>query len=464
MRTTLPVSSRWSLPTLGVLLAGWALLVGGCTTALQPYETKRAHPGIESEARDDLMELPAPKDQLVAAVYRFRDQTGQYKQKERGSTFSTAVTQGATSILISALKDSGWFVPIERKGLSNLLNERDIIRSIRAQHSEGSGQLSPLLYAGVMLEGGIIGYDTNVITGGGGLRIFGIGGSGEFRRDQVTIYLRAVSTKTGRVLASVNTTKAILSQKLDGDVFRYVASDALLETEAGFSYNEPTLFAVTEAIDAAVRSLVIEGAKQGAWSFKNQSAALSTIETYETAQERAARRDYFDRLLQSDNRSGLGFEVGTGGMRYQGDYQSPQAAPSVSLALRQPLSSHWAVGLQGELGRVRAADGRVSRRTITTAARLSYYVTPDASVSPFLRIGAGVQSQDPYDYRFGDTAFPVAGGSVGFEYMPSEHVGVSAAFGTRFSADDALDGADVGRYHDSIWSVDVGLTYYTDWL
>ena len=162
---------------LGILVVVLSVLASGCTTAVQPYETDRAHPGIESEARDDLTALPPPKDKLVAAVYRFRDQTGQYKQKERGSTFSTAVTQGATSILVSALKDSGWFVPIERKGLSNLLNERDIIRSIRAQHSEGSGQLSPLLYAGVMLEGGIIGYDTNVITGGGGLRLLGIGGS-----------------------------------------------------------------------------------------------------------------------------------------------------------------------------------------------------------------------------------------------------------------------------------------------
>ena len=449
---------------VAALLALATVALTGCTTALQPYETKRATPGIESPARDSLTALPQPKDKLVAAVYRFRDQTGQYKQKERGSTFSTAVTQGATSILISALKDSDWFVPIERKGLSNLLNERDIIRSIRAQHNEGNGQLSPLLYAGVMLEGGIIGYDTNVITGGGGLRILGVGGSGEFRRDQVTVYLRAVSTKTGRVLASVNTTKSILSQKLDGDAFRYVDTDAILETEVGVSYNEPTLFAVTEAIDAAVRDLVVEGAKEGAWSFKNQSAALQAIERYETAQRRAKRRDAFNRLLQPDNRSGFAIEVAGGGMRYQGDYESPQAEPSASLALRQPLGTRWTAGLEGTYGRISAAGGRIDRETITTEARLTYYFTPQASFSPFLRAAGGVQAQFPFNYRFDDNAFPVAGGSVGFEIIPSPHLGISAAFGTRYSFDDGLDGASVGRYDDSIWRVDVGITYYTDWL
>ena len=205
-------------PLLAILVI--ALLTTGCASTVQPFETEPARPGTPSDARDELERLPPPKDQIVAAVYRFRDQTGQYKAKEAGSTFSTAVTQGATSVLISSLKESNWFVPIERKGLSNLLNERDIIRSIRAQHGNSNQSLPPLLYAGVMLEGGIVGYDTNVITAGGGLRLFGIGGSGEFREDRVTIYLRAVSTKTGRVLASVNTTKTVVSQKLDGGAFR----------------------------------------------------------------------------------------------------------------------------------------------------------------------------------------------------------------------------------------------------
>lgn len=440
-----------------VLLVAAACLFAGCATTVQPYETERARPGTPSEARSELTQLPPPKDKIVAAVYRFRDQTGQYKAKETGSTFSTAVTQGATSILVSALKESNWFVPIERKGLSNLLNERDIIRSIRAQH--GGESLPPLLYAGVMLEGGIVGYETNVVTAGGGLRLFGIGGSGEFREDRVTIYLRAVSTKTGRVLATVNTTKTVVSQKLDGGAFRYVDTKALLETEAGFSYNEPTLVAVREAIDAATRSLILEGAQEGAWSFNSQQKALSAIQSYREEKEQARRYDAFDRLLHPENRHGLGIEAAAGGMQYRGDYRGPQSEPSVSLAVRYRLSPYWTAGLEGTYGRISARDV-FDTRFLTSEARLSYYFTPDASLSPFLRVGAGVQSQYPFNYRFGTNAFVQGGASAGLEYMVSPRLGVSSALDVRYALSDEVDGASVGSYTDSIWRVDVGLTYY----
>ena len=179
----------------------------------------------------DLLDaVPAPVDPVVVAVYRFRDQTGQYRALENLSTFSTSVTQGATSILMRALEQSGFFVPIEREGLSNLLNERQIISSTRQQYTgpegEGLGPLPPLLYAGVLLEGGIVGYDSNVLTGGAGARLLGAGGSGQFRQDQVTVYLRAVSVQNGRVLKSVYTTKTLISQKLDGGLFRFVDTDA----------------------------------------------------------------------------------------------------------------------------------------------------------------------------------------------------------------------------------------------
>jgi curli production assembly/transport component CsgG len=64
-----------------------------------------------------LKDLPKPKEQIVVGLYKFRDQTELAKASENGSTFSTAVTQGATSILIKALEDSKWFVPIERENI-----------------------------------------------------------------------------------------------------------------------------------------------------------------------------------------------------------------------------------------------------------------------------------------------------------------------------------------------------------
>lgn len=167
------------------------IYISGCAPYTSPIRSSRAQVGAPTPMHEELTSLPAPKEKIVVAVYKFRDQTGQYKRTPNGTSFSTAVTQGATSILIRGLEESGWFKPIEREGLSNLLNERKIIRSSRANYKGANGEnlppLPPLLYAGVILEGGIIAYDTNVMTGGFGARYFGVGGSGQYRQDRITI-------------------------------------------------------------------------------------------------------------------------------------------------------------------------------------------------------------------------------------------------------------------------------------
>lgn len=106
----------------------------------------------------DLIRLPRPKGKILVSVYDFRDQTGQYKAQPN-SNFSTAVSQGATSLLTMSLLDSRWFVPLEREGLQNLLTERKIIRAAQKK-ANGNGNsngvdLSSLSSANVMIEGGI---------------------------------------------------------------------------------------------------------------------------------------------------------------------------------------------------------------------------------------------------------------------------------------------------------------------
>ncbi|MBN2314164.1 MAG: hypothetical protein JXM79_09560 [Sedimentisphaerales bacterium] len=234
---------------------------------------------------EELVSIPPPEEKIVVAVYKFRDQSGQYKTSSSATTFSTAVTQGATSMLIKALEDSGWFVPIEREGIANLLNERKIVRSSRIQYESESGEsmpeLPPLLYAGVLLEGGIVSYDTNFITGGAGLRYFGVGGSGQFRKDRVAIYLRLVSVKNGEILKTVSTTKSILSKEVDFNVYRFVSVEKLFEAETGFSTNEPPSMCVLEAIEKAVFTLVVEGIEEGLWGLKNpQDINSPVIQTY----------------------------------------------------------------------------------------------------------------------------------------------------------------------------------------
>ena len=282
-----------------VMLTAFVLLPG-CGSELAYKYSERATIGYMTAIHSDLISLPEPKEKIVIAVYKFRDQTGQYKTSAQATTFSTAVTQGATSMLIKALEDSGWFISIEREGLPNLLNERQIIRSTRQQYAaEGGGQLPPLpplLYAGVLLEGGIISYDTNLITGGLGVAYFGAGGSGHFRRDQVSIYLRLVSTQNGQVLKSVSTTKSILSREVDFNLYRFVRIKRLLEAETGLSTNEPPSMCVLEAIEKAVFDLIIEGLQDGLWALKNpEDINHPVIQKYLKEKEQTEKIVTFDK-------------------------------------------------------------------------------------------------------------------------------------------------------------------------
>ena len=85
-----------------------ALFLSACGTYMkQPLEPRRASLGPESPAKRILLDLPEPKEKIVTAVYKFRDQTGQYKPSDNGANWSTAVTQGATTILIRVLEESG---------------------------------------------------------------------------------------------------------------------------------------------------------------------------------------------------------------------------------------------------------------------------------------------------------------------------------------------------------------------
>ena len=107
-----------------------------------------------------LAALPAPGQPIPVAVYGFADQTGQFKQTNTGQNLSRAVSQGGGSMLIRSLQTAGqrkWFTVIEREQLKDLLNERQIIREMRAQYLGEKGvnpnALPALLFAGVIDRG-----------------------------------------------------------------------------------------------------------------------------------------------------------------------------------------------------------------------------------------------------------------------------------------------------------------------
>ena len=221
-----------------------------------------------------LLQLPPAEEKPIVAVYSFLDKTGQRKAREGIADFSTATTQGGVELLIDALKTAGnghWFRVVERQGVDNLVRERQIIRSARQEFAgEGGPQpLNPLLFAGMIIEGGIIGYDTNIMTGGRGARTLGIGYAKQYRKDVVTVSVRAVSVLTGEVLLNVQARKTILSYGSGGDIFRFIEEGTqLLEYEDGVGNNESVTYATRAAIEAAVLELIYQGHDRGYWKIE----------------------------------------------------------------------------------------------------------------------------------------------------------------------------------------------------
>lgn len=215
--------------------------------------------------------LDGPK--ITIAVYSFTDKTGQRKPNDKFSVLSSAVTQGAEVWVIEALKKVGggsWFQVVERIGLDNLVKERQLIRSTREVYEgKEAPKLKPMLFAGLIVEGGVVGYDSNIESGGKGARYLGIGANTQYRVDQVTVAIRVVSVQTGEVLLTVAVEKRIASHRTSADVFRFLdLGTNALELEVGSAINEPVNYAVRAAIESSVVEIVKQGEKQGLWKFK----------------------------------------------------------------------------------------------------------------------------------------------------------------------------------------------------
>ncbi|NBX02646.1 MAG: hypothetical protein EBR02_01000 [Alphaproteobacteria bacterium] len=278
---------------LSLLVASSLCVACSPESMYQNSFTKEAQVEETTRAGKILASLPPRKDPIPVVVYDFQDQTGQLKSNENFVEYSSAVTKGGLSVLIKSLLDTSggqFYTVAERGGLNNLLKERDIIRLMRSRYTRADGtslpDLPPMVYGGMLLEGGIIFYDSNIMTGGAAAGYFGISGSTQYRRDIVTVYLRAVDVQTGKVMLSVNSSKTIFSYGVSTNVLRYFSVDRLGAAEGGFTVNEPGQLAVRQAIESSVYALTMEGALRNMWDFSDKEAGQKAINDY------VARRDH----------------------------------------------------------------------------------------------------------------------------------------------------------------------------
>ena len=265
---------KYVIIALSLLLTGCA---GKKINTQATIEKEIDQPEIITHKRfNEIVNITNPDGPVLPiAVYRFQDMTGQRKPNNNYASLSSAVTQGGEVLLIKALQDAGkgkWFQPVERVGLENLVKERQLIRSQRETYEKDQAKpLVPLIVAGVMIDGGIVGYDSNIGTGGVGARFLGVGVDQQYRKDEITIMLRLISVNTGEILLSTGATKTIYSTGINTNIMKFVdAGTKSFEFEAGTSINEPTTYAVRLAIEAAVVDMIKEGVKKKVWSFKKE--------------------------------------------------------------------------------------------------------------------------------------------------------------------------------------------------
>ena len=267
-----------------LILLGILVTLSGCSNTMQQSLAIKAdagppriQPAPLAERMSQVPELDGKK--MTIAVYSFQDKTGQRKPADNIANLSSAVTQGSEVWVIKALSEVGnetWFEAVERVGMDNLIKERQLIRNTRQAYEKdspnGPKELKPMVFAGLILEGGIIGYDSNIAVGGVGARYLGVGAQTEYRVDTVTVVMRLVSVSTGKVLLSIATEKTIASSRSGADVFKFLdLGTKLIESETGYSVNEPTNYAVRAAIEAGVVQLVYEGETKGLWKFKDNN-------------------------------------------------------------------------------------------------------------------------------------------------------------------------------------------------
>ncbi|MFN3021296.1 CsgG/HfaB family protein [Chryseobacterium sp. TY3] len=414
-----------------------------------------------------LKTLPEPKEKTVVAVYKFKDQTGQYKASENISNWSTAIPQGTTSILLKALEDSKWFTTIERENISDLLNERQIIKSTRQEYvalqNQTSAQkssatpLPPLLFAGVIIEGGIISYDTNIMTGGAGARYFGIGASTQYRQDRISVYLRAVSTNNGKILKTIYTSKTILSQSLSGSFFRYVDPERLLEAEIGVTKNEPVHLAVKEAIEKAVFSLVLEGVKDGLWESENSNKkAIDSLIANQKTEEEINDNFRVDNRIMADKRGSFAIRGGLQSNTIKGDYVNAKSKVGFNIGAKLFISKSF--NIDASWSDFYLENSEIFKRKFNSLDfNIEYILMPSDNISPYAYGGVGLIGSS-YSY-FNNIKTKVNAG-VGVEYMPMPKFGLRLYGEYDFGMNDDWDNFVNGKRNDNLFRVGFSLNYY----
>lgn len=249
------------------LTVGLLMVLGGCAGQVQKRSAEPTY--YPTRAEYMLSMLPAPIRPMKTAII-LEDMSGQYRRQEDVASFSTAVSQAISEMGVrAALKSPQWFTVFERKGINYLSMERKIIEA--AAPAGGA----PLAAVDYLILGGVSQFDHNIVTGGAGFRLLGIGANTQYAIDTVVVDIRAIDPVNGRIIKAVSAAKRIFSFEVRANVYRYIDDDTLLEGEVGGTDSEPSQLCVREAVEKGIFMLAAEMGLSGDWPFKETESALA---------------------------------------------------------------------------------------------------------------------------------------------------------------------------------------------
>ncbi len=270
-----------------------------------------------------------------------------------------------------------------------------------------------------------------------------------------------VSTSNGQILKTVYVSKTILSQALDANFFRFVKFQRLLEAEMGITQNEPVQLAIQDALEKAVRSLIIEGVEGGYWSAKGGAAVNDTL-VAEYRKEKALEestalydRQFFEPLHKNS------FSLNVGTTLLDADYTKKDFGPLVRLGYTHNLNSAFGLNLNAGVFQFRTGNS-IEEIFGNVDLNLRVRLLPNDAFSPFIYAGGGIilkmDEVEDTSPALAQTSGKVQYGG-GVEYALSPRWGLQLWGEHNLSFNDQLDGLVNGKRDDFFINIGLGLKY-----
>ncbi|WP_227370839.1 CsgG/HfaB family protein [Halomonas sp. M20] len=241
----------------------WCLagMMSGCATVEPDFNTVMPVTGPPvtsnntpySECLAALDDIKGANRLPVIAVGQIADKTGQRTYSTL--TESTALTQGVSEMLISALFKSGKVELTERLDVRVPLAEQQLVERKAMAYAPVPIAVLP---ANFTILGALTELNYNIASGGTRLYVSGIGASVRTAVINVGLDLRLVDVRSFRTLYVSTLQKQIVGYEVEAGVFRFFGNQ-LIEFDSGAVRNEPLQLGVRSVVEMGAYQILTEG-------------------------------------------------------------------------------------------------------------------------------------------------------------------------------------------------------------